>query len=237
MKIEIVDLRVEAAAEVRRLASARRFAVNGDGWRARADRRGRHVDCGRSPKRDRGAPSDHGCSSSGASGSKTPAARSSSLVSCPWPLNFHTAVCGRQRRRRIEAIVQELEPQIRAQVDAAASDWRQAVESVAGSFTSARTARERAIAIRPAAPGADAFQPGLFDRRAERGAGAARGGRGRRRVRGGRSPCGVRAVQRDRLHGRRSCCWYSLRRAPLRSVTKKCVTAETAERAWSTSSP
>ena len=42
--------------------------------------------------------------------------------------------------------MQELEPQIRAQIDAAASEWRQAVESVVGSFTAARTARERAIA-------------------------------------------------------------------------------------------
>ena len=87
----------------------------------------------------------------------------------PVAVELSHSVWGRQRRRRIEAIVRELEPQIRAQVDAGASEWRQAVESVAGAFTAARTARERAIAIRPAAPGADAFQPGLFDRRAERG--------------------------------------------------------------------
>jgi len=77
-------------------------------------------------------------------------------------------VCGPERRRWIEAIVRELEPQIRAQIDAAGRDWRRAVDSAVRSFTSARTARERAIAARTAASGAGAFQPGLFDRRTER---------------------------------------------------------------------
>ena len=115
----------------------------------------------------------------------------------PVAVELSHAVCGRQRRRWIEAIVQELEPQIRAQVDAAASDWRQAVELVVGAFTSARTARERAIAIRPAAPGADAFQPGLFDRRAERGRARLAAAAADAESAAGRSPCGVRAVQRD----------------------------------------
>ena len=168
MKIEMVDLGAEAAAEVRRLASARTFAANGDGgalaqiegdatWIAVARRSGTRRALGsrlllvwRVGFEDAGG-----------------ALVESRLV--PVAVELSHSVWGRQRRRRIEAIVQELEPQIRAQVDAAASEWRQAVESVAGAFTAARAARERAIAIRPAAPGADAFQPGLFDRRAERG--------------------------------------------------------------------
>jgi len=78
-------------------------------------------------------------------------------------------VCGRLRRGWIEAILSELEPQIRARIDAATGDWRLAADSVNGSFTSARTARERAMAAGAArSAGTGAFQPGLFDRRAER---------------------------------------------------------------------
>jgi hypothetical protein len=168
MNIEMVDLRVEAAAEVRRLAGARRFAAVGDGgalaqlegdaaWIAVARRRGIRQALGlrlllvwRVGFEDAGG-----------------ALVESRLF--PVAVELSHAVRGRQRRRWIGAIVQEVEPQIRAEVDAAASDWRRAVELVVRAFTSARTARERAIAIRPAPPGSDAFQPGLFDRRAERG--------------------------------------------------------------------
>jgi len=167
MKIEIVDLRAEAAAEARRLAAARAFTVKGDAsalaqaegdatWIAVARRNGIRRALGpRLLLVWRVAFEDAG----------------GALVECclvPVIVELSHTAFGRQRRKWIETIVQELEPQMRAQIDAAGRDWRQAVESVVGSFISARTARERAIAVRTSAAVADAFQPGLFDRRADR---------------------------------------------------------------------
>jgi hypothetical protein len=167
MTMEIVDLRAEATAEARRLAAARAFTVEGDArtlaqvegdatWIAIARRNGIRWALGsrlllvwRAAFEDAGG-----------------AIVESRLV--PVVVELSRPVSRRQRRQWIEAIVRELEPQMRAQLEAAASDWRQAVESVVASFASARTSRERAIAVRPSAAGADAFQPGLFDRRAER---------------------------------------------------------------------
>jgi hypothetical protein len=167
MKMEIVDLKAEAADEVRRLAGARTFAVAGDEgalaqlegdatWIAVARRNGTRRALGwrllfvwRVTFEDAGG-----------------ALVESRLV--PVVVELSHAVGERPRRRQIEAIVRELEPHIRAQIDAAQSDWRQAVESVVRSFISARMTRERAIAVRAAAVGAKVFQPGLFDRRAER---------------------------------------------------------------------
>ena len=167
MRMDIVDLRAEAAAEVRRLAAARAFTVEGDAstlaqadgdatWIAIARRSGIRWALGsRLLLVWRVAFEDGGG-----------ALVESRLV--PVVVELSRPVCGRRRRPWFEAIVREVEPQMRAQLDAAVSDWRQAVESVAGSFASARTARERAIAVRVSAAGAEAFQPGLFDRRAER---------------------------------------------------------------------
>jgi hypothetical protein len=167
MRIEMVNLRTEAAAEVRRLASARALAVDGDDdvleqiegdatWISFARRNGiRRALGSRLLLVWRVAFEDGGG-----------ALAESRLV--PVVVELSRAACGCHRRSWIEAIVRELEPQIRARIDAAGGDWRQAVDSAFRSFTSARTARERAIAARTAASGAGAFQPGLFDRRAER---------------------------------------------------------------------
>jgi hypothetical protein len=165
--MELVELRDEAATEAGRLASARRFAVDGDRgalaqlegdgtWIAIARRRRIRQALGsrlllvwRLAFEDAGGALVESC-----------------LV--PVAVDFSRLVNGRHRHRSIQANVQELEPQIRAQLDAAANDWRQAAECVTRVLTSARTARERALAGRPAAAGSHAFQPGLFDRRAER---------------------------------------------------------------------
>jgi hypothetical protein len=165
--MEMADLKAEAAVEVRRLANERAFAVDGDEgaleqlegdatWIAFARRtRTRRALGLRLLLVWRVAFEDAGG-----------ALVESRLV--PVVVELSRAVCGSRRRRWIEAIVREREPEIRAQVEAAARDWRHAVDCAAGSFTSARAARERAIAARTAAAGAGAFQPGLFDRRAER---------------------------------------------------------------------
>ena len=99
-------------------------------------------------------------------------------------LELSHAVRGPRSRQRIEAIVRALEPQSRAQIEADGRDWREAVDAVLGSFTSTRTARERAIAVGCRdALARSAFQPGLFDRRAERAQRARHSGRGAHRLR------------------------------------------------------
>ena len=164
--MEIVDLRAEATVEARRLAAARAFTVEGDAsvlaqlevdatWIAIAGRNGIRRTLGsRLLLVWRVAFEDAG-------GARV----ESRLV--PVVVELSHAVYRRRRRTWIEAIVRELEPQIRAQIDAACGDWRMAVETVAHSFTSVRIARNRAIALRAKAT-VDAYQPGLFDRRAER---------------------------------------------------------------------
>jgi hypothetical protein len=78
------------------------------------------------------------------------------------------AVGARRSRRWLEAIVRQAEPQIRAAIEQRAGEWQRAAEAVIGPFTSARMTRDKAIADCAASGAADAFQPGLFDRRAER---------------------------------------------------------------------
>jgi hypothetical protein len=167
MRMEMVDLRAEAAAEVRRLASARTYAVDGDEaaladveadatWIAIARRNGiRRVLGSRLLLVWRVAFEDPGG-----------AIVESHLVSTIVELSH--VECGHRRRERTAAIVRELEPRVRPQIETAAADWQKAVDCVVGSFTAARTARARALASKTGAPGAAAFQPGLFDRRAER---------------------------------------------------------------------
>jgi len=168
MRIEVVNLRAEAAAEVHRLATARALAVAGD-ERALAGVEGDGpwiaVARGNSIRRALGrrlllvwrtAFEDAGG-----------AIVESRLV--PVAVDVSRVPRGRQRRGWIEAVLSELEPQVRARIDAATGDWRQSVGSVVGGFTSTRIARERAIAAAAASSAAQGvFQPGLFDRRAER---------------------------------------------------------------------
>jgi hypothetical protein len=70
-------------------------------------------------------------------------------------------------RRWPGGVVQRLELEVRPHVDAATRDWHQAAEHTSRDFASTRIVRERAIASAIDA-GARAYQPGLFDRRAER---------------------------------------------------------------------
>lgn len=167
MRMELVDLRVEAAAEARRLAAARRLAVDGDdGALAQVEGDAMWIAIARRHELRRALGSRLLLVWRAAFEDAGGALVESRLV--PVVVALSPAVCRRRRRMWVEAIVRELEPQIRAQIDAAAGDWRLTVESVIRSFTSARTARDSAIALRAEPAGAGAFQPGLFDRRAER---------------------------------------------------------------------
>jgi hypothetical protein len=59
------------------------------------------------------------------------------------------------------------EPSLLARIDDECGDWRDAAQRVTREFALARRSRERAIAANhPAVP--LSFQPGLFDRRAQR---------------------------------------------------------------------
>jgi hypothetical protein len=67
----------------------------------------------------------------------------------------------------IRALLQEVDAEARALVDASVAGWREAVEAHAQAFAAARLSRERAIASRGPSAHPAVFQPGLFDRRAE----------------------------------------------------------------------
>jgi hypothetical protein len=71
-------------------------------------------------------------------------------------------------RKRLEEMVCDLEPMIRAEIASASAGWQRDADQAVRSFIAARTARRRAIAERIANRPAREFQPGLFERRAER---------------------------------------------------------------------
>ena len=66
---------------------------------------------------------------------------------------------------RLRQRLRELDANVRPCVEQAVDDWRRSVEATVRAFGSTRLRREEAIAACPT-PGA--FQPGLFDRRADR---------------------------------------------------------------------
>jgi len=70
-------------------------------------------------------------------------------------------------REWIRALLHHVDAEARALVDASVAGWREAVEAHAETFASARLSREHATALRAPAAHPAAFQPGLFDRRAE----------------------------------------------------------------------
>lgn len=168
----MVDLRAEAIAEARRLAGTRAMTVDGDAdvlmqaeaegpWIAVARRRRIRRALGRRLLLVWRVAFEDACG----------APVESRLVAVTLELSH--AVRGHLSRQRIEAIVRALEPQSRALIEADGRDWREAVDAVLGSFTSMRTTRERAIAVAAVTAAGNAFQPGLFDRRAVRARGRA----------------------------------------------------------------
>jgi len=71
-------------------------------------------------------------------------------------------------RQWIAEILRQVDGEFQSLVRAFTADWRDAVERNARAFASVRLTRERAVAARLADVKPVAFQPGLFDRRAER---------------------------------------------------------------------
>jgi hypothetical protein len=71
-------------------------------------------------------------------------------------------------RAWIDGFLGAVDGEARAQVESEVHGWRDAAAATIQSFGATRLARERTIAARTRATDLDAFQPGLFDRRAER---------------------------------------------------------------------
>jgi superfamily II DNA or RNA helicase len=67
----------------------------------------------------------------------------------------------------LQRLLASIEPDVSALLETATAPWREAAERISCAFTTARFRRERAIAAMPLTT-SQAFQPGLFDRRAER---------------------------------------------------------------------
>jgi hypothetical protein len=159
MKMISVDLRVEAAAEARRLAAAREWLRDGD-QRALLLLEG--------------------------SGAWVAFPRRASLrrllgadACLLWRLSLEDS-SGRSVESRLVAVLIETtadvrrlvadpatEAFIRARIETDSSVWTREAMRVAGAFATARASREREIEERPL-PADPPSQPGLFDRRAER---------------------------------------------------------------------
>jgi len=166
-QILTIDLRTEAAAEVRRLTASRTLADEADeDALARLDEGGAWMTSARRARRRcalrrqvllvwRLAYED-------ASGGV--------VESCLVPVAIElSSVPSRVRRRAwAAALLRDTDAEVRAQIEAATAAWREAATHHLLSFAATRISRERAIAASAIEAGDRAFQPGLFDRRAER---------------------------------------------------------------------
>jgi hypothetical protein len=167
MTTMLVDLRAEAAAEVQRLVSARAVARKGDEDAiAQLEADGPWVTRARRPTLRRFL------------------GRRLMLI---WRVAYEDACGGRAESRLVPVVIElsaapgtprspswvnarlrEVDADVRARIDADGREWQETVERVVRSFTSMRILRERGIAVWLAQTDRTAFQPGLFDRRAER---------------------------------------------------------------------
>jgi hypothetical protein len=142
----VVDLRAEAAAEVQRVLRARTFTREGDeGAVAQLEAHGPWITPARRPALRRLV------------------GRRLILI---WRVAYEDACGGRAETRLVPVVIElsaarhtwitarlrEVDSDVRGLIDAEGREWRETVERLVGSVASVRTA----------------FQPGLFDRRAER---------------------------------------------------------------------
>lgn len=169
MTLTLVDLRSEAAAEVRRVSCARSMVrdrdehalarLEGDApWVARSRRSRLKRSLGR-----------RAClvwrvAFEDAAGRVV----ESRLVPMLIDVGRDFTESTQPRRARIRSLLCQIEGPARTRIDAECDSWRTQVAHVAGAFTTARLARERDIAGARPAGSRTAAQAGLFDRRAER---------------------------------------------------------------------
>jgi hypothetical protein len=195
MTTMLVDLRAEAAAEVRRLTSARAFArdgdegavaqIEGDGaWITRARRPALRRFLGRRLMLIWRVTYEDACGGRVES-RLIPVVIDLSAAPGPWndgarafqpsvgtgndgARAFQASVGTARKASWLTTLLREVDSEVRARIDADGREWQETVERVVRSFTTARILRERAIAAWLARTDGKAFQPGLFDRRAER---------------------------------------------------------------------
>ena len=170
MTLVAVDLRAEAAAEVRRLTKARALLRDGD-ERALAQLDGTSAWIAM-PRRAslRRALGHHIClvwrvAVEDASGRIVESRVVPVLLSVA--LEANRIVPAAARRAWIRSLLRDAERQVRPHVETACDDWRAEVTRVTHAFTSARLRREHDVDRQSSTAGI-ASQPGLFDRRAER---------------------------------------------------------------------
>lgn len=167
MTMSTVDLRTEAAVEVRRLASARATLRDGD-QRALLQLEGdttwiampRRARLRRSLGRRvclvwRVAFED-------------PSGRLVESRIVPMTIEVSRLPGKAEGRKWIRSLLRLADGLARARVEAECGEWRAAVTRVASAFTSARLCRERDLAGQLSPSGTVPSQPGLFDRRSER---------------------------------------------------------------------
>ncbi len=168
----LVDLRAEAAAEVQRLLRARAFAREGDeGAVAQLEADGPWITPARRPTLRRflgrrlmliwRVAYEDACGGRAES-------RLVAVVIEHGARAFQASVRTTRKASWIGARLREVDSDVRARIDVDGREWQETVERVGRSFTSARVLRERGIAAWLARTDRTAFQPGLFDRRAER---------------------------------------------------------------------
>jgi len=177
----LVDLRAEAAAEVRRLTSARAFARDGDegavaqlegdgAWITRARRPALRRFLGRRLMLIWRVTYEDACGGRVES-RLIPVVIDLSAAPGPWndgARAFQASVGTARKASWLTTLLREVDSEVRARIDVDGREWQETVERVVRSFTTARILRERAIAVWLARTDGKAFQPGLFDRRAER---------------------------------------------------------------------
>jgi hypothetical protein len=181
MTTMLVDLRAEAAGEVRRLMSARAFLREGDeGAVAQLEADGPWITWARRSTLRRflgrrlmliwRVAYEDACGGR-AESRLVPVVIDLSAVRGPWndgARAFQASVGTARMASWVSAQLRGVDFDVRARIDADGREWQETVERVVRSFTSARIQRERGVATWLAKPDRPAFQPGLFDRRAER---------------------------------------------------------------------
>ena len=181
MTTMLVDLRADAAAEVRRLTRARAFAREGDeGAVAQLEGDGPWITRARRPALRRflgrrlmliWRVAYEDVSGARVESRLVPVVIELSAVSGPrneGARAFQASVGMARKASWLTALLRDVDSDVRARIDADSLEWQERVEHVVRSFASTRISRERAIAVWLALPDRTACQPGLFDRRAER---------------------------------------------------------------------
>ena len=168
MTMTLVDLRTDAAAEAARLAMVRALTRRGDELaRARCESEGPWVMVTRRSDLRRRL-RERALLIWRVSCEDGDGRRVDSRIVGVWiPARM---VSARPRGHlRVVSFLADVDALVRDTLDAVTREWRREATEAIHAFVATRVSRERAIADASQSISANAFQPGLFDRRAERG--------------------------------------------------------------------